>query len=338
MKNILPSSFTFLQKRKSIVLHIGVNKAGSTALQAWCDRNRELLKREAGLLYPDTGKEGAAHYGLSRLTGFSHGGRPAPEAERNDFSMRFARELKNSDCKTALFSSENFVLNKDPVIVQNLFEGYECTILVYLRRHDTWWESGYKQAVKMVNNPLWGRGIRNFIEFNRTRNPKYGNYRHMIDKWAAVFGKDRIVVRPFERSQMPDGIVVDTLGVLGLDKAIMDRSTPQERLNRSFSKRASFILDVAQRAELGTENIAKLLRYLEETDTEDDGFSLLPPRMRARLIMQNQSDYIYIAKHYLGLEDGGLFHEPIPAETDEWHPFEPPKIEEIVAVIASAIG
>ncbi|MBK6863065.1 MAG: hypothetical protein IPG91_05550 [Ideonella sp.] len=48
-----------------IFLHIGLNKSGSSSIQAFCDRHRQVL-HEHGLDYPRVGIHDAAHYGVSK--------------------------------------------------------------------------------------------------------------------------------------------------------------------------------------------------------------------------------------------------------------------------------
>lgn len=50
----------------TIYLHIGLNKTGSSSLQAFCDEPRPAL-RTSGSEYPEVGVHDSAHHGLSRL-------------------------------------------------------------------------------------------------------------------------------------------------------------------------------------------------------------------------------------------------------------------------------
>lgn len=60
------------EMQKTIYLHVGANKTGSSAIQNFCNSNRDSLL-SSGLLYPVTGCVGDAHYGISSILGFAHG-------------------------------------------------------------------------------------------------------------------------------------------------------------------------------------------------------------------------------------------------------------------------
>ncbi len=44
----------------------------------------------------------------------------------------------------------------------------------------------------------------------------------------------------------------------------------------------------------------------------------IEPELLLSLVEQNQDDYEYIAREYLGREDGRLFYDPLPDTTALW--------------------
>ncbi len=322
--------------KPTVYLHIGMNKTGSTAIQFWMSDKREALVH-SGFLYSETGEADGAHYDLSRDCGFVLGNKEGFDKSLiEDYRKSFKSELKQSHADTVLFSSENFVLEGSLEAVKYFFEGYRLKIIVYLRRHDYWWESLFAQFVKMVSNPPMEKGIEKYISFQKNH-IKYHNYVSLLDKWAAVFGIENIIVRPYESEQMPEGIVVDIARVLGIDHLNVDFNDSKQ--NVSLDNKSTYILDIAQRAKLNKQEIGKLISFLRKNqDTSENRMPLLSPERRRDMIEYcSKTQYEYIADRYLSRSDGKLFYEPLPEDKD-WVPFVPPKVDEVVTTVSKALG
>lgn len=320
-----------------VYIHIGMNKTGSTALQAWFLEHRKVLASDYGLLYPQCGFERGAHYGLSDMLGFAHviNKQTFTFPSYTLFRQRLSLEAHKVKCRSICFSSENFVINRDPAVVKALFKKYQCKIVVYLRRHDSWFESAYRQTVKMVRNPQYPPGVNAFIQRTCNRAINYTNYRILLDKWANVFGLDNIIVRPYEREQIPLGIVPDFLETIGHQGAKVLGNGNQN--NRSLSKLSTQILETAQRAGLTDSEFDIVLKYVTTHDQIDDGHSFLPPKRRRKMVENYQNQYEYIAQNYLKRPDGRLFYAPIPLDDDPWIAFSSPPPHELVKPIIQAI-
>ena len=179
---------------KRCLLHIGVPKTGSTALQKFLAANRPAL-RAHGLHYPEAGLRAHGHHDIAFLVG---GGYPAwatPQDRPLDAIVReLAAEL--ADSAVAVLSSENFYLQPNPrgvaeVLGQCGFGAQQVQVVVYLRRQDEAHLSWYNQAVKAqgysgtiaesiaVTDPLW-------------------DYSTQLAQWAAVYGKENVLVHAYQ--------------------------------------------------------------------------------------------------------------------------------------------
>lgn len=307
-------------KLPTIFLHIGMNKTGTTSIQSFLSSHRAQLK-EAGILYPKAGEMGGAHYKLSTAMGFSHGA-AAPSLELQQLKKAFLAELKSRNYHAVIFSSEDWVLDKSLEPVRDFFDGFTVKVIVYLRRHDHWWLSAYAQAVKMKRFPPWGLGPQAFIQFHRKRFPSYGNYRWLIDRWAEVFGEDNMLVRPYESLQNQPGLEADFLKLIDNGEDLLNFAENRiERLNQSPSIKKIMLMSVVQKAVIDDVYYTALMKYVKNMD---DGGSTgkiddwLPPTIRRNIISQNESDYQYIAKNYMGRETEVLFFEPMPVDDPAW--------------------
>lgn len=304
-----------------IVLHIGMNKTGTTAIQEYLRGNAAHLA-EQGLLYPRTGREPgndtAKHTALSDALGFCQSPKtgPATPAERKELRQRLDAEIAEHAPEVVFISSEMFVRRRRLGAVRNFFDGHDVTVLVYLRRHDHWWLSLYNQAVRTVTDPPWEPGFVGFYEFNRNRANLQNSYARLVNQWARIFGTGNIVVRPYERGQNDPDIVTDALRSAGAPEAALVPGWSDSRHNNSISAETLRRIDRVQRSGLNTKLKRLKIRYAMANDRNsactDDPFDLMPPDLRRKLVEENMGEYARIARTYLHREDGRLFYEPLP--------------------------
>jgi hypothetical protein len=304
----------------TLYLHIGTNKTGTSAIQRFFNQHRDAL-RQHGLLYPVTGCSGNAHYAFSALLGFDHS-KPRPidtsAPALCDMRSKLEREIENSSCSHVLMSSEDFVLPRAVTPVRNFLKDFNVRVVVYLRRHDGWWESAYNQAVKMVAEPPWGRGFDRYLRYQRMRNPKYGNYRALLNRWDEVFGSDNIIVRPYEKQQNAPNVAVDLLHAIGRGGIAQQMDVQPGSVNSSLHGDTVHLIDAFQRARIDPELRRRLIEYAIATAPAGVTQSLVEPDIRRRLVEENMQDYAYIARKYLGRKDGRMFLEPLPDPDEPW--------------------
>lgn len=305
------------KKRILVFLHIGANKTGTSAIQKYCNTHREALAT-VGLLYPQAGCSGEAHYRLSDALGFSHVklGSEDKKALQEEIWSKLIAETEGRALEALILSSENFTLNGDPITVKRYFSGFDVRIVVYLRRHDSWWPSAFNQAVRHVVQPKWGWGVQEYVKWQQRHTPRYGDWRYLVDRWAAVFGKESIIVRPYEQQQNQPNIVADFFGTIGRPEL-----APAEALvvNESLDAWSLRMIDIAQRAEIDE---ASRRRIIDHTLRNPKGGAPLkaPAAYLRQLVAGYAEDYAYIAREYMGREDGRLFYDPLPKDGDDAEP------------------
>ncbi|MFZ0132231.1 MAG: hypothetical protein WAK95_06790 [Desulfobacterales bacterium] len=326
-----------MKSKKTLFIHIGTNKTGTSAIQLSLNGKRKELA-EKGLLYPSAGCAGDAHYDISRILGFDHGKQPAPDAERAAFLGRFEAEVEASRCETCVISSENFVLPKNVELVRSYFTGFDCRIIVYFRRHDHWWLSAYSQAVKMVAQPPWIRGFQGFLNFNHRKNSQVGNYRALLDRWEKFFGRENIVVRPYEREQNQPDIIADFLSAIGCaDHCSIFSESVIPNVNPSLDARSIFLLETFQRMKTDQNVRQALIDHVLKNADPQRKAPYVSPEIRRRLVDENAQQYDYIARTYLNRPDGALFNDPLPEPDAAWANPEDPTIVEVAEIVAQVL-
>jgi len=297
-----------------LILHIGYNKTGTTSLQAFFAANAAAL-RANGILYPETGRIPGrnAHYGINLALGIADAARPADIPRPTGLQAALAAEVAASGCTTVIISSEFLVTSSqaDIAAVKTFFAGYDVRILCYLRRHDHAFESAYAQSIKTTPQPPWMTGIESFILFHMgTGRPSY-DYAAVLHHWAHHFGRDALIVRPYEAAQNQPDIHADFLAASGLpDHPDYTRPRP---LNPSISPRTAAAIALLGRAALPEATRKTVIARLVAAEPRDipRQHTLAAP-LRAALVRRYQPIYRTIARTYLARPDGILFTEPLP--------------------------
>ena len=208
-----------------IYLHIGLEKTGTTSIQKAMAEKREALHRESVLFPKSLGTKNNIRlllYGLDEgLNRFlkSYPGYNMPDypAFRAQLEKDFEREVEASGCKTIVISSEHLssqlVSPRQIESVANFLRrvANDIRIVVYLRRQDHMAVSRYCSALKAGST----HGFSFDTEVKKF--PKYYNFDVLLSEWAHVFGRDKLIVRWFDKGCFKDGdLLTDFADVVNL--------------------------------------------------------------------------------------------------------------------------
>jgi hypothetical protein len=310
---VVESEFCWKQHvKKKLILHIGMGKTGTSALQDFFWANRALLEKN-GLDYPKYGAVSYAHHLLS-----PHVPKHMAENWRFKSFSEWAEKLKHTPLDTILLSSELIAwASRDQVIeyCQCLKEHFHLTVVIYVRRQDNIIMANYNQLVKVG----WQKSeIENVWQHNLLK----FNYRKIIEPWATCLGNLNIVVRPYEKQQFHRGdirydFLFHVFGIEEYEEFAMPRGNPNPRLNASaVSYKLQRYRAISDPAKVALFNDA-LLSYSAASDSADNSiFSsqpLLSEDSRNQIIRRFSAINDYIAREYLAREDGVLFLDPLPS-------------------------
>ncbi len=327
-----------------LFLHIGYPKTGTTGLQRYLSLNAAALKQR-GVLYPqagrvtynETGAISDAHYGASFALGIGHyeGNLGFPSAP--DMKAQLAREVAESGCDRVVLSSEYFITAKHLRVIAEFLEGYEVTVVVYLRRHDHAYESAYNQALKYARPAPWNATIEAFILYQQGIQDVPYDYLETIERWASVFGGRNISVRPFEKAPYGRDIYADFFDAVGLAD-----TDGLEVVAQSMNESVSHPLLVAIRSVRGANIVADVqnqivAKLLLAKQTEKPVRYLSSP-MRNAIYSRHRRSYETIARKFLMSERNVLFNEPAPAPDAPWSRPPEPSPEETMQRVLTAVG
>ena len=303
--------------KKNLILHIGMGKTGTSALQDFFWTNRGPLKK-IGLYYPKYGAVSHAHHLLSPHT-------PKHGAEHWHVKSvaEWAVELKKTSLDTVLLSSELMAWASRSQVIefcQSVKEHFHPTVVIYVRRQDNIIMADYNQLVKAgwqksaIEN-VWQNSVLKF------------NYQKIIDPWAACLGKLNIVVRPYEQQQFHQGdirhdFMYHVLGTEEYGAYAMPAGNANPRLNASaVSYKLQLYRTISDPSKVALFNDA-LLSYSASSEGADSSIfasqPLLSAESRNDIIQRCGATNDFIAREYLGRDDGILFFDPLPSSKDPW--------------------
>jgi hypothetical protein len=240
--------------RKTIYLHIGHYKTGTTALQVFLDSNRDTLQNlgklwNKGVDYPDQFAHFAKHsqmafsiYREAGMTKLMYGFRDQTPAKERWHS--FFDYVRQSKCPSILISSEEFMrMGANPKAAQLLKDiispvqsEFNFKIIAYLRRPDAHLRSWYNQLVKLKQPvPDFNNAVCNVME------PIHYDFGLALRPWMAIFGQEAVVVRAYTEDLRKDGALFrDFLSILDIPFDGKNRSRwilPDNGINARLEER-----------------------------------------------------------------------------------------------------
>jgi hypothetical protein len=240
-----------------VVLHIGTDKTGSSAIQRHLRRNRDWFACKS-VFIPLTGwGVGNGHFAL--LNDLQPG-----NLEKLSGELAAAEK---AGFHTALLTWEGMcAYNARQIrVLRSAVSRYELVVIVYLREQADIIQSGHLQQVKS------NRNIHSMKVFEQPSNPLQSvlsafsrrfpkrNYLHLLNRWQRQLPSASIVVRIFSREKMLGGDVLsDFAGQLGiaLDAGFVRLTTD---INPSLDVESGLLVEEWQSRALPAEDIARLV-------------------------------------------------------------------------------
>lgn len=299
-----------MSMKKTIYLHIGEPKTGTSALQYFFLKNRDIL-RQNGIAYPTHRLES------NRIS--SGNADVIAQAEKNLPKARaFLSEIMKISCPAVLLSNENLYLCDQLDTIGRLFKSVTVKVIVYWRRQDQLALSLYNQWVKRKRVTV---GINEWI----SNKPEKRFSDELLLRWIRLFGKENVCLRIYENQQFAGGtLFTDFLNILGLPFT-NDYQIPAAKINPSYRVDAIEIQRLFNTLpqQRGMGHLDRLLQdYSENTkDPGDWPYDLLSPREQRNIVEHYADINAGIARNCLGRADGRLFYDPLPAMDSDWQPY-----------------
>ncbi len=300
-----------------LFLHIGHPKTGTTSIQVFLFSHRNELQRY-GIYVPQAGLVDGAHHGLTENY-FSVRRLPS---QTSDHLSNLRSELSRIHFPTVVLSSEAFI-QENPKRLASLFRPrFEVFVIYYIRRQDLAVQSVYAQRVRSEIQ----RECRSLPEMLPNLIPRY---RHHLDRFAAVFGPDHCLLRPFEKNVFLGGsLLADFCSLLGMPPEtfpVQDEPRNQafKRPYLAFNRQSNLLplLSDEHRA------LGRALDVLSQADPTFYPRHYLSAEDRMAILNRCKEENQYLARTYLPSNKEPLFRDPPPSPEEPWAPLGPLETE-----------
>lgn len=303
---------------KTLYIHIGTPKTGSSTLQHFFENNEEALLRNGiyypkGIPYDRWGGQESTAGNFAWVTRLNLGMDQIGRTVREWFEVSDKVLLSTEHIWLEIGDKASFLAG-----IASARNDLEIKVIVYLRKQADYLESQYRECVRTV---LMEESV--FDVFNFDHEILKGvkdslDYYTVLEEMAKVTGAENIIVRPYEKTQFyKQNIVDDFLNILGLR---MDETfvLPERNYNPPISNPALELkrqMNTSAKAEQKLMNDCFYNLLMQDgTESAVDGAcahfkSLLSYPQRQKFMQRFAEGNRKIALYYLNREEGKLFLE-----------------------------
>ncbi len=251
---------------ESLLLHIGIHKTGTTAIQSTLRQQRGLL-RANGITYPKTTDTAAV--AVRSLLGREGGsGSTLPRKQRMATWQRFVEEVRPLTGRVVI-SAEGFCAAGDTeaAAVVSQLGAERLHIVIGVRAFGGLLPSSWQQYVKTGQSIPFAEWLREVLADppRRLHTPTFwerNDIRGLLQRWEGLVGAERltiVVTDPAHREIIPATFE----RLLGLAKGVLTRPAVQARSNRSLSAAEVELVrrvNEVTREQMSSDDYARLVR------------------------------------------------------------------------------
>lgn len=301
---------------KKLIVHIGANKTGSSAIQRFLSINN-LALREEGIVVPNKDFQVVKNVGGHHVFGFQELLQSPLEGRKRLGEAIDAVNAAAPEAEAMLLSAENLTANPAaPSLFEDLVERYDTRIILYIRRQDEYILSSWQQWQSKIKTDFWAWVV--------TIVGMLGNWRAYLENWESVIPRDQITVRIFEKPRLEGGeVIADFYSLLDASKPLDDLAYPEGTVNPSFS---DAIMNLVKGNELVFQGVHDNDFYNFVAEMTGDKYrktaresSISFPQRQAILERYRNSNN-WVRESYFPHSEGALFTPPKEGDYDYLSP------------------
>jgi len=316
----------------TVYIHAGTEKTGTSAIQAFLNVNRTILVTQHSCLYPNffsasLDNPDNCH---NHCCFFVRNKKKFFERIRESIEYCQHRNIRKLiiSCEGLWHYSE---IARELATIVSGYENAHLKMVIYFRRQDEWYESSWKQT---------GHKIAGLSSANDYAENHDLQWLFHLRKWSEEIGHDNILVRAYEKIQMPDGLLSDFLSAVGIECGHTNWNKP---VKNDLNEKPGLSRDILEILFLSKHLYKKApdqrpIRFFSNNLGQEykkkpfEKYQMLSPGQRIHILETYDEMNKTIAREYLGREDGRLFYEPWPDPDEPWEPYEGLNVEKIVPI------
>lgn len=328
---------------KTLYVHIGTMKTGTTAIQSFCWGNRDVLNKYR-YCYPDF-HDLASTATRKRNGCFLVEEYETVEKEKEVFRTGMDRVIEMfSQYDNVILSNEGIwgaTLQRRAGLWEELKSegekaGFQVKIIVYLRRQDEYLSSCWNQMVKMGTV----EGVRKWDEYlNKIPKGRQLDYDKKLDGIAAVLGKENIIVRCYDWKKFYGGsIYADFLHIIGLsltDEYVIEREIVNTKLAGNMHEIKRIINTMPMVDKDSNFYFRDILLECSNDSQVEQNYSMFSKEEAEEFIKKYEDGNRRVAVEYMGIEDGSLFSQTVK-DAPKWEKENPNVQDDMVRFVCAA--
>lgn len=296
---------------KTLYIHIGQDKTGTSAIQAFLHKNYDTLNAR----------------GFDTVGGrcLHHGELQAALVRDDKAALTAAADyVRNSACNNFAISFEGLYPLPEKKVAQLLqnFKEFKLVVVLYLRQHADKFRSGFAQNMKLLRPDQVQEAIaliNNDIDNLRPEQRWGMDYLGIVRRWQKQLGKagkdNEFVLRVYEKSSLHERDLLTDFGrtvkLLREDESFDDSGfdRPKGGANPSLSPTAQYLTIVASLLKPEKPDLKALVQLLADCEEKGaDKLSLIPDAVVDVLDKKFAADNKVLAQEFFGRDE--LFTEP----------------------------
>lgn len=327
------------------ILHIGLEKTGTTSVQQLLKANREALLKQ-GTLVPVSLHPGNNFFlAIASFSSFRSDGLLRQQGLKNQASLdafrsrtigKFRGELNSaSAAKQVLISSEHLQSRlsslEDIQLLKSNLESVglnDFEVLVYLREPIRIALSHHSMAIK--------KGVYvqdTFFEPNHPRVSQILGFQSSLEMWQKVFGVEALRVRLYPEGQKPSALIDDFFASTGINQSGLTLNTDAKR-NVNLSLGALQILNEVNRTSKENGKQLASMAFFDRLENHVPGKGLVADEV----MVENFADFYAGSNEWVRANffpsQASLFENPLqPSDSRE----EPLRMNDVVGVVTAAL-
>lgn len=297
---------------KRLILHIGANKTGSSAIQNFLAINNPAL-REEGIIVPNGNLQAAENIGGHHVFGFQELLTEPQEGRKRLEGAIHALDAARPEANAILLSAENLTANRAaPPLFEKLIEEYDVEVIIYVRRQDELILSSWQQWDSKVWTDFWAWVL--------SIAGKLGDWRAHLQSWERVVPRERIRVRLYERQSLEAGdVITDFYSLLGVQRPLDALRYPESVVNPSFS---DAVMDLVKGNDLIFKSVHDndfydfVMKMTGDRYRKSSRQSSISFMQRQALLDKYQQQNNWVKENYFPGSEGPLFATPQESDYD----------------------
>jgi len=292
------------RNRKTIYIHIGFMKTGTSAIQSFIKLNHSFFENN-NFYFPPSNEEAMNYLAFSLLDEVPPYIHHTLPINANKLYKKLNNEIKKSKQDNIILTTEAFYListkyflgEKAPKKLFDLLKNnnYNFKIIAFLRRQDEYLETQYNQHIKTHN--FWNLYDKDIYTFYDEKKELF-DFNLILNRWANVFGEENIKVKVYEKSK---NSILDFLEVLGINE--ISKLLKNNDVNPKLSSKALEFMRLANKYDIEKRTAKQnytLVQLIEDVlNCTDSKSSLLSQDDSKNIINDFYTGNIELSNKYL---------------------------------------